>query len=301
MVKEVAGLTFEAVQVGHNEAVVLLGNNTHNRKLRPGRTNLYAVDMLKGHWLTTGETVKFSKTGVLLDGQHRLAAIVQAATAGAVEQAEGSNGPEQVRLPANPKIAIPMVIIRGLDDAAQEAMDTGAARGLNDILELNRQEKNASTLATAIRVIYSWTVGNRRSMGKQATATNTTLLAFFDQNADEFRDLVTRVNTRYQRNTHLLSPRMLCLTHWVFEERDAEEAEFFFDRLYDGQNLVKGDPIYELRETLVKLSKSRDDKPFAWVLALVIKAWNAYRSGERLTILSYKMGGRHPENYPEAV
>lgn len=293
MVKEIAGLVFEAVNVGHNEAVTLLGSNTHNRKLRAGRTNIYAVDMLNGNWLTTGDAIKFSKTGVLLDGQHRLAALVQACTTGALQQGD--------KIPPNPKLTLPMVIIRGLDDEAQEAMDTGTARSLADILELNRGEKNPITLATALRIVYAWTSGSRRTIAKRGQATNATLLAFFDADPDTFRNLVTSVSSEYQKGDHLLPPSVLALTHWLFEDIEPGDAETFFARLQDGQGLLKGDAIYELREALKRVRTERGHRATAYVLALTIKAWNAYRIGEKVNILTYKMGGAHPEVFPEPM
>lgn len=293
MVKQIAGLTFEAVLVGHNEAVVLLGSNTHNRTLRAGRTNTYAVDMLNGNWLTTGDTIKFSKTDTLLDGQHRLAAIVQAATTGALQQGD--------KLEPNPELKIPMVVIRGLDDEAQEAMDTGAARSLANVLELNRKEKNVTTLATALRIIYAWTSGSRKTIAKRGVATNQTLLAFFDQDPEGFRSLVASVASEYGKGDHLLPPSVLALAHYLFEEIESEEASFFFARLQDGQALVKGDAIYELREALKRVRNERGHRAMAYVLALTIKAWNAFRIGEKVNVLTYKMGGAHPETFPEPM
>ena len=294
MVKTVAGLTFEAVLVGHNEAVTLLGNNSHNRKLRATRTNTYAIDMLHGNWVTTGDTIKFSKEGVLLDGQHRLAALVQAATTGAVVS-------KDEKLEPQPRLQIPMVIVRGLDEEAQEAMDTGAARSLSDVLELNRGEKNANTLATTLRIVYAWTTGARRTIAKRTQATNQTLLAFFDENPDVFRELVTSVVNEYQRGDHLLSPRALAMAHWLLDDIHPEDAETFFARLQDGQNLAKGDAIYELRETLKRVKQDRGERAIAYILAVTFKAWNAYRIGEKVSVLTYKMGGAHPENFPEPM
>jgi hypothetical protein len=286
-------LTFEAVQVGHDEAVKLLGSNTHNRTLRAGRTNSYAIDMLKGNWRTTGDAVKFSKSGVLLDGQHRLAAIVQAATTGALEQG--------ARIEPNPDLQLPLVVVRNLDDNAQEAMDIGAARSLKDILELNRQERNANHLASALRIIYAWTSGARKTIAKRAQVTNATLLDFFDADPDSFRQLVSTVSSEYQKGDHLLPPSVLALAHWLFEDVAPEDADAFFGRLQDGQDLHKGDAIYELRDALKRVRQDRGHRAIAYVLAITIKAWNAYRLGEKVNVLSFKMGGAHPELFPEPM
>jgi hypothetical protein len=194
-----------------------------------------------------------------------------------------------------------MVIIRGLDDESQEAMDMNAVRSLADILELNRKEKNPGHLATALRIIYAWTVGARRTISKRGQSTNQTLLAFFDTDPDSFRSLVTTVSAEYQKGDRLLPPSVLSLTHWLFGDIDTTDAETFFARLQDGQGLLKGDPIYELRDALKRVRQDRGHRAMAYVLALTIKAWNAYRLGEKVNVLSYKMGGAHPESFPEPM
>jgi hypothetical protein len=49
-------------------------NIANNRK--PSQFNLYANDMRKKLWVETGEVLKFSRDGQLLDGQNRLKAII---------------------------------------------------------------------------------------------------------------------------------------------------------------------------------------------------------------------------------
>lgn len=52
--------------------------NTHNRKVSQPTVDAYARDMVEGRWEETNQGIAFSTGGVLLDGQHRLWAIVQA-------------------------------------------------------------------------------------------------------------------------------------------------------------------------------------------------------------------------------
>jgi hypothetical protein len=55
------------------------GLNSHNRGRKPGKIKEYAEDMTKGTWHLTGDTIKFTKSGLLGDGQNRLYACVQGA------------------------------------------------------------------------------------------------------------------------------------------------------------------------------------------------------------------------------
>lgn len=56
-----------------------LERNTQNyRKLDMAKVRMYSDEMKAGRWQLNGESLRFSKSGVLLDGQHRLAAIIRA-------------------------------------------------------------------------------------------------------------------------------------------------------------------------------------------------------------------------------
>ena len=56
----------------------LLANTDNYRKLSRGKVAQYAGDMKAGRWQLNGQGIAFGKDGILKDGQHRLAAIVQA-------------------------------------------------------------------------------------------------------------------------------------------------------------------------------------------------------------------------------
>ena len=55
--------------------------NIRNRKLCQNHVNRLARDMKNGHWKVSHEGIAFDPHGVLLDGQHRLWAIVESNTA----------------------------------------------------------------------------------------------------------------------------------------------------------------------------------------------------------------------------
>src|ERR1044071_5653365 len=68
---------FANVEVTPEIAADLLTLNDENRPVKPSVVKQYVDDMRKGKWHFAGDSVKISKTGRLLDGQHRLMAIVQ--------------------------------------------------------------------------------------------------------------------------------------------------------------------------------------------------------------------------------
>jgi len=58
-------------------AALWLLRNTHNRHMRESVSDEYAADMRAGNWTELGDSIQFDWNAVLMNGQHRLAAIVK--------------------------------------------------------------------------------------------------------------------------------------------------------------------------------------------------------------------------------
>ena len=56
-------------------------NCKNNRRINERRISIYAEDMRDGKWQLNGEAIKFNKKGILIDGQHRLMAIIKSGVA----------------------------------------------------------------------------------------------------------------------------------------------------------------------------------------------------------------------------
>ncbi len=65
----------ELMQVTPKMAHTWLASNRSNRKLRESHVQYLAREMSSGHWRLTHQGIAFSEDGMLIDGQHRLAAI----------------------------------------------------------------------------------------------------------------------------------------------------------------------------------------------------------------------------------
>lgn len=267
------GPVYEVVDITPELAREWIKANTHNRNLRQRVVNGYAADMAAGAWAEDGQSIKFSATGVLLDGQHRLAAIVQSGA------------------------TVRMLVVRNLPDHTQDTMDTGAKRAFGDVLKL-RGEDHAITLAAVLLRVYQWEQGFRRNLKSAGGArpTHRQLLDVLAEHPEVRRsvEVADRV-----RKTGKLSGSTAGLCHWVFAQIDYGDCTFFFGRLGDGVALMGDDPIYALRRALDNLASDRGRPDDAFVTALVIKSWNAYREGRSLQVLSYRAGGTTPEQYPE--
>src|SRR3954469_22575211 len=59
------------------KAAKWLAHNPANRNLADARFGAFAAAVLRNEWRLHGESIKFDLNGDLLDGQHRLAAVVK--------------------------------------------------------------------------------------------------------------------------------------------------------------------------------------------------------------------------------
>jgi len=86
--------------------------NTNNRRVSDKHVHRLARDMAEGKWRLTHEAIAFDVDGTLLDGQHRLWAIIESGA------------------------AVEMFVWRNIDGDSMMAIDCGKVRSMADILNI---------------------------------------------------------------------------------------------------------------------------------------------------------------------
>lgn len=261
----------EVILVTPDMAREWLLTNTHNRHPRSRAVTRYAADMAAGEWPWTCDPIRFSKDGVLLDGQHRLLALIEA------------------------NVTLPFLVVRGLEPKAQESIDSGVARKFSDVLRL-RNEDRPDALAAVTRLATEWMAGTRRSLTASGGITPAQMLHTLEDHP-ELRE-ATRPELRTIGQSAGLAPSYVAFCWWLFNAIDPEDAEFFIKRLGEATGHEKGDPIYELRRTL-SVRRRNDTASRLFALVVTIKAWNAFRAGESVGLYRWRAGGANPEAFPE--
>lgn len=244
------------VDVTPAQAAIWLKSNTHNRSLRKPLIASYARDMLNGTWALNGEAIKFAADGTVLDGQHRLRALVDAGR-------------------INPELTIPMLVVYGLANETQMTMDSGAKRTSGDALSLEGH-KNATLLSSVLRKVWSWEAGDYR-LSNNLVATTSECAKLLADKPQIYRSVQIADRTRSVLRS--LRPTITGLTHYVLSEVDREDAVWFFARVADGANLETGHPVLALRNRLTNDAAGNVRAPNHLQAAYVIRAWNGYREG----------------------
>lgn len=259
----------ETLKVSPTLAKKWLATNHDNRPIRNYLVTAMAFDMSNDEWDDNGETIKFDENGELIDGQHRLLAVVEA------------------------KKTVEMLVVWGLKRKSQDTIDTGAKRTFADNL-IRRKEKNAFALAAIVRKVALWE--NGLTLGRKHVISNHGLDRILTKYPN-LREAAREATVVAQRSSLIASVAGYCW--WAFSQVDEKDCKYFFDRLGDLHNATKGNPIDALKLKLQKI-KSRDYESVSeiWLAAVTIKAWNKFRTGETWEVVDFKTGGAKPEPPP---
>lgn len=244
------------VWVTPNLAKAWLAKNRKNRPINKRLVERYRRDMDAGDWAFTGEAVKFAADGTLLDAQHRLHAII----------AHGQ--------------PILMLVVRGLDQAAQDVMDTGRKRTAADMLAMH-DEPNSSLMAATARLAAAYSDGRIKHADSHigGEITNSQILNMVE--ADPYLTWAVR-STRQLSKAIPANPAAVAFSAWLTGRVDPEGTLDFLTAIAEMRTDGVGDPRYTL---LRRLQVSRDQRERltsiqqAW---LITRAWSEWVGGRQL-------------------
>lgn len=254
--KAPSGATYELMLVTPEMAEAWLGKNVGNRRVRKAILNRYSRDIAAGRWRENGSSIVIARNGNLLDGQHRLHAIVKAG------------------------VPVMTLVVRDVPDEAQPTIDDGAKRTTADRLTF-RDEVNSHAIAAVLRRIMLWEEGYTFNTGAYQP-TSQEQIEFLERN-DRVRPAVAAA-VHYKRRK-LLPPSIIGLCWYVFSGLDTDQCAEFFDRLDDGANLSFNHPITVLRNKLIDLTREPGRVPEDLLLHYVVKSWNLYRAKKDVHVL----------------
>lgn len=259
--KKIAAPSAELVNVTPALAEGWLSGNTVNRKIREAAVNQYASDMIAGRWSITNDALCFSPDGLLLNGQHRLAAVI----------ASGET--------------VAMLVMHNVPDESMGHMDTGVKRSSADYFGFHG-ETHTAALAASLKLGLLYTDGRIYKDRKVQSVSNGEMQDFLAENP-EIRDSVAYIYATTRGVD--LAPTVKIVAHWLFSEAAGrDQADTFFELLSTRIGLPKGSPILALDSRIREMRKVRTRLTHRDELALVVKAWNYWRTGRDVRALAAK-------------
>lgn len=236
-----------------------LDRNKGNRPISERNLNFICNAMSRNNFHLTGESIKIAQDGTLIDGQHRLLAIVK------------TNKAQR------------MLVITGLDNEAFKYIDTGKNRSAGDVLGIEGMPY-ANLVAGMVRTIMYFNKGQYGKHDGKNGLSNADISAFAETNKDQ---LLESLRYGCDKKNKILSKVLLSSFHYVFNKKNEVEADIFCNKLADGTGLSSDSPIYLLRQKLIQNARATRKMTKLEMNALICKAWNAYRDKKKLTVLKY--------------
>ena len=259
--KKVAEIKSETVTITPSVAQAWLSMNANNRKRQPRFVRQYARDMKDGGWRLTGDSIKFDVNNRLIDGQHRLAACVEA------------DRPFQ------------SLVIYNLPVGTQDVIDTGKSRSSQDVLAIHGVQ-NATSIASAIKLLVNEKRGIS-NVGGQATITHSELLAALDRHPNIVQ-YVSPIRT-FPRGISTPTVGYIRYVASTFLNK-YERANAMVTVLKSGIPDYEGDPIHAFRERILRtyaesIGGVQQRQATWWTLKY---CWNLFAAGKTVTALRWR-------------
>jgi hypothetical protein len=231
-----------------------LKNNPRNRNLNAKVVDDLARAILQGNWALNGEAIKLSSDGQLLDGQHRLSAIVKSGA------------------------TVEMLVVTGLEPWTQDTMDTGRKRTTADVLAIHG-EGNTNVLAAVTKRVWMLEQGNHKFANFSSPSTLELM-----ETLERFPTLrrSTEIGVRVNSEYRAAGASVTGTAHHILHRVDESDAAEFFARLGTGAELPLEHPLLTLRRRLQRDRDTSKRYVFHATLGLYIRTWNAIREDRTL-------------------
>jgi hypothetical protein len=230
-------------------AVILASRNGKNRNLYEGRAIRFANDIRNGKWLLTHQGIAFDEDGKLIDGQHRLRAIVLA------------------------NQAVQMMVTTGVKTAGKvnafDVMDSGVSRTFAQRLQLEGYH-NTNRLAAGAAII-----GMIITLGHRLQFTGPEMKGILDHWSE---DLLTMVNLPCPTRRDMKAPMYGPLA--FYRKVNPDLIDKFAERYFSKIGLEKGDPEVAVQSWFANHPRVLSQS-FRWQATRMVISAIQYKSEDR--------------------
>ena len=262
--------TFEVATITPAEAAKLLMTiNTRNRRIKRGHVSRLTRAIVSGEWKVTSQGIAIGSDGVLLDGQHRLAAIVRA------------------------KIPVQIVISRNCDPETFGLIDTGIKRTAGDAVFLSAKDSSEmgsfnNLIAGGIKLYISYKQRpNSIWSGGYEVASNTAIMNVFKTREADSIALIKYLRSCWKTFRPLNMSGALAMSLLALDEAwTMEDIHSFFNLVTTGAGLEETSPILSFRNYVTnnyRLKVRVKGNTGQIALASLMKVFNAHQTGKSIS------------------
>lgn len=248
-------------------ATDLLQLNDTNRPIKNLVVDNYTADMKNGRWQFTGDIIQISSEGKLLNGQHRLIAIINSNTVQTFH------------------------IQTGLAPESFSKMDIGKVRTAGDTLA-TKGYKHYTTVATIVRYVSMFDnalLPDYVSNSNKAKFSNEEITAEAAKLNKTLLEETANTASRLVGKAKFLDMVTISSLFYIFRRINSDAATNFFEMLSSGDGIRSehNSSIYLLRQKFIASMGTGSKISSRHKFVITIKAWNYYRKNKNIRQLSY--------------
>ena len=229
--------------------------NVGNRKISKDRITQYRRDMDNGDWEFNGDAIRIDENGVLIDGQHRLTAVV---------------------LSGNPR---EFLVIKGVRAATKHTIDSGKGRTGGDALSIqaNVAFLASHTISGAITMFEKYKKSGFGSAGGGNRLTTSGILSAYENRKDLIDTSFSMMKDIAPMKGLLLPKVEILFLFMVFSELNEKDAASYMKKILTGAEVSAGSVELHIRDIMLdhKMKISKINK--ATLMNSILKCWNVSR------------------------
>lgn len=257
------------VSITPKMAKQFLAKNTNNyRKMSEHTVKAYQAEMESGNWKENGDSIKFNESGFLVDGQHRLTAIVRSGC------------------------TIPMLVVTGISDQVN-TYDIGKGRTATDIAIADGLEAGAANNVTvgSVALLLRGPYGNGASPKQQ-------IVSILAGDANGWDTAYRSTSTRSHKNSPSRKSACVLAAYVLLKQNTpADSLREFFSIVNSGFPVEGKDcsSAIVLRNFLVSEKGKREIHTHAgrtYLFSATLSAFDDFASGSK-RIKAYKTNPAH--------
>lgn len=265
-------------------AAELLELNTRNRPLRQSDVAAYARAMRAGLWRDGVADICIDKTGVLINGQHTLSAVLAS------------------------RAVIVVTLKTGLEPGDQDTMDAQRKRSVGQQLAIEGV-KHANSVAAIGKIVMGWrasvdgellTPSDFKSLSPKTPQDRLDVLSFCRANQAELEATAAQAKRWYGKSGGVLNESTIGTLTVVFRDSAPEHADAWLQQFF-GDVDECAQPVKAYRERLVQLKGSSHEWPVAVKYAFAIKSFNAFMARQDIKRFTLKPNEKPTIDVPEGV
>lgn len=292
----IANITSKVEEIDPIQAHMMLQRNAKNRNKNRKNIDFYTQEMLANNWQCNGEGIIIDKDGNIMDGQHRLEAIIKSGKTEAI------------------------VVTRGVLRKAYSTMNQGSKRTTGQIL---KQAGNSygNDLAAIIRILYDYKSQKYTKLGNTGRMSPTdaqSLLKRYSTGYNTIDDSLNFAKTTCKKKYACpFRPNYIASLHYILSEIDQADADFFLTYLTTGNidanyryaldnkksvNIVCGE-LNTIRNHFISLKTTNSSliKSRHYTIGTLINCWNKFQKGTKISASGFKYTNNDHANFPVAV